>query len=392
MNGNEHDISIQTLPLMGELEGAVGLGTSFLGRGWSFPPVLTAHGVQMSSYEQDIRESLRVLFSTSPGERVNRYDYGCSLRRYAFEPLTVQTTVRLRNDISRAVTLYEPRIELEDVSFEEQPEKGLLLIHLTYTVVRTNNRNNMVYPFSIVQGGEPQEVRVSIDTRATTDGDTWTWENNDVIGLNVTGYNGTSSSYTLTYNAQTGSWTRSGTIIVTLPGTITAWYPGETGTSATSFTIPVNQTTNVNLCKADFMTYSGDLISTTPSVTLEHRLSKVIVTIADWSDYGSAMPTVTDFKIQTLESITVSNNTVTGGGNTIGVAPYNNGNTYTAIVAPGAGFTITLTVDRRRKTVTYSGTLESGNAYSFNLTLKDNELVLTPIGSLPGWPDLEQTI
>ena len=50
---------------------------------------------------------------------------------------------------------------------------------------------------AIVQGGEPQEVRVSIDTRATTDGDTWTWENNDVIGLNVTGYNGTSSSYTL---------------------------------------------------------------------------------------------------------------------------------------------------------------------------------------------------
>lgn len=125
---------------------------AFLGRGWSFPPVLTEQGVQMSSYEQDIRESLRVLFSTSPGERVNRYDYGCPLRRYAFEPLTVQTTVRLRNDISRAVTLYEPRIELEDVSFEEQPEKGLLLIHLTYTVVRTNNRHNMVYPFYINEG------------------------------------------------------------------------------------------------------------------------------------------------------------------------------------------------------------------------------------------------
>ena len=137
---------------MGELEGAVGLGTSFLGRGWSFPPVLTAHGVQMSSYEQDIRESLRVLFSTSPGERVNRYDYGCPLRRDAFEPLTVQTTVRLRNDISRAVTLYEPRIELEDISFEEQPEQGVLLIRLTYTVIRTNNRHNMVYPFYINEG------------------------------------------------------------------------------------------------------------------------------------------------------------------------------------------------------------------------------------------------
>ena len=147
MNGNEHDISIQALPLTGELEGA-----AFLGRGWSFSPVLTEQGVQMSSYEQDIRESLCVLFSTSPGERVNRYDYGCPLRRYAFEPLTVQTTVRLRNDISRAVTLYEPRIELEDISFEEQPEQGVLLIRLTYTVIRTNNRHNMIYPFYINEG------------------------------------------------------------------------------------------------------------------------------------------------------------------------------------------------------------------------------------------------
>ena len=125
---------------------------AFLGRGWGFPPELTERGVRMSSYEKDIEESLRILFSTSPGERVNRYDYGCPLRRYAFEPLTTQTFVRMRNDITRAVILFEPRIELEDVSFEEQPEKGLLLIRLTYTVIRTNNRNNMVYPFYLNEG------------------------------------------------------------------------------------------------------------------------------------------------------------------------------------------------------------------------------------------------
>ena len=41
---------------------------AFLGTGWSFPPVLTDTGVQLSRYEQDIRESLHVLFSTAPGE------------------------------------------------------------------------------------------------------------------------------------------------------------------------------------------------------------------------------------------------------------------------------------------------------------------------------------
>ena len=125
---------------------------AFLGRDWSFPPVITAGDVRMSAYEQDIEESLRVLFGTSPGERVNRYDYGCPLRRYTFEPITTETTVRMRNDITRAIILFEPRITLEDVSFEIQPQEGVLLIHLTYTVIRTNNRNNMVYPFYLNEG------------------------------------------------------------------------------------------------------------------------------------------------------------------------------------------------------------------------------------------------
>lgn len=125
---------------------------AFLGRGWSFPPTLTDGGVAMSAYEEDIEQSLKVLFGTTPGERVNRYDYGCPLPRYAFEPLTTETTVRMRNDITRAVILFEPRITLEEVSFEEEPDKGVLLIQLTYTVIRTNNRNNMVYSFYLNEG------------------------------------------------------------------------------------------------------------------------------------------------------------------------------------------------------------------------------------------------
>lgn len=125
---------------------------AFLGRGWSFPPVIAAEGVKMSAYEQDIEESLRVLFGTSPGERVNRYDYGCPLRRYAFEPMTTETTVRMRNDITHAIILFEPRITLEDVSFEEHTDEGLLLILITYTIIRTNSRNNMVYPFYLNEG------------------------------------------------------------------------------------------------------------------------------------------------------------------------------------------------------------------------------------------------
>lgn len=125
---------------------------AFLGKGWSFPPRLTEDGATMVTYEQDIKQSLCVLLSTTPGERVNRYEYGCPLSRYAFEPMTTEVMARMRNDITRAILLFEPRIELEEVSFEEQAEKGVLLIQLTYTIVHTNSRSNMVYPFYLNEG------------------------------------------------------------------------------------------------------------------------------------------------------------------------------------------------------------------------------------------------
>ena len=75
----------------------------FLGKGWNFPPTLTENGVKMVSYEEDIQQSLYVLLSTSPSERVNRYDYGCPLRKYAFEVMDTEMVTQMRNDITRAV-------------------------------------------------------------------------------------------------------------------------------------------------------------------------------------------------------------------------------------------------------------------------------------------------
>ncbi len=180
------------------------------------------------------------------------------------------------------------------------------------------------------------------------DGDTWTWQNGDAINLYVMGY-GSISPTTTTLTYINGRWS---TFNVTLPATVEACYPATA--TLTSFTIPTNQ--SAGIAEADYMTTasSQQLNGTNLSLALEHRLSKVIVTITDWSDYGSTMPTVTDFKIQTKESITVNGSTVTGDGNTIDISPLQDeaAHSYTAIVAPGTGFTITLTVDRRSKTVT----------------------------------------
>lgn len=127
---------------------------TFLGNGWSFPPELDSGGTptHMAADEENIRQSLYTLLSTSPGERVHRYDYGCPIRRYVFELADTSVQVLLRDEIGRAVTMFEPRIDLNGVNFEVDSQAGTVYIMLDYTIRRTNRRTNMVYPFYLYEG------------------------------------------------------------------------------------------------------------------------------------------------------------------------------------------------------------------------------------------------
>ncbi|OCA03060.1 GPW/gp25 family protein [Akkermansia glycaniphila] len=127
---------------------------AFLGKGWSFPPEFgkRSHGVNMVDGDEDIQQSLCVLLSCSPGERVHRPDYGCDLRRYAFEAMDTAAQTLLRNEIERAVILFEPRIRLISVEFKIDHEQGILRILLDYTINSVNRRSNMVYPFYLNEG------------------------------------------------------------------------------------------------------------------------------------------------------------------------------------------------------------------------------------------------
>ena len=127
---------------------------TFLGRGWNFPPEFKqgAEITMMSSDEENIRQSLWILFSTTPGERVHQYDYGCPLRNYVFESLDTVTQTLLTEDIKKCIVLYEPRIILDSVCFELKQNEGVLHIRLEYTICQTNKRSNMVYPFYLNEG------------------------------------------------------------------------------------------------------------------------------------------------------------------------------------------------------------------------------------------------
>ncbi len=130
---------------------------TFLGIGWKFPPTFDKRtgSVVLVSEEQDIRESLLILLSTKPGERVMLPDYGCDLTSSVFEPIDSTLINEIRRKIEFSVLYYEPRIILDDIIIDTDGENdGLLMIELIYTVRKTNKRTNMVYPYYIIEGTE----------------------------------------------------------------------------------------------------------------------------------------------------------------------------------------------------------------------------------------------
>ncbi|MEY2633361.1 MAG: hypothetical protein RIR00_2015 [Pseudomonadota bacterium] len=128
---------------------------NFLGTGWRFPPTFNLNGSQTSmvSAEDDIRESLSILFATTPGERIMQPGYGCDLRALVFAEIDASTLTAIQDMITQAVRHYEPRIDLNSVHIDDsQAENGLLQLTLNYTVLSTNTRSNMVYPFYFLEG------------------------------------------------------------------------------------------------------------------------------------------------------------------------------------------------------------------------------------------------
>lgn len=125
-------------------------GTSFLGTGWSFPPEFGAHGrdVAMTADEEDIHASLGILFGTIEGERLMNPRYGLDPHELVFEPANTTMKAFLKDRITTAILIHEPRIRVLSLAIDSlDADAGLSQISLEYEVRTTNSRYNLVFPF-----------------------------------------------------------------------------------------------------------------------------------------------------------------------------------------------------------------------------------------------------
>ena len=130
----------------------------FLGKGWAMPVQLDPRTglVATAEYEEDIRQSIRIILETAPGERVMRPNFGCGIHELVFAAVDTTTLQRIRSVVEEALRRCEARIDVLGVTVDEDAtSEGVLLIEVEYQVRRTNQVGNLVFPFYFREGGRP---------------------------------------------------------------------------------------------------------------------------------------------------------------------------------------------------------------------------------------------
>lgn len=116
-----------------------------------FVPDVTATGrLAMVHGDEAIRQAIMLLLGTVPGERLMRPEYGSHLNRLLFAP-NDQTTAGLAiHYVRQALQRWEPRIEIEEIDADPDPEQpSLLTIHLRYRVRQTLVTETLDYPLDL---------------------------------------------------------------------------------------------------------------------------------------------------------------------------------------------------------------------------------------------------
>jgi uncharacterized protein len=124
----------------------------FVGRGIAYPMRVSASGgIALSSRDEEIAESMRLILGTSPGERPMRPDFGCPVHEHVFAPADATTTGLIAFEVRNSLTMWEPRIDVLDVTVRrDESQPTLLYIDVTYQVPDTNDPRNLVFPFYVI--------------------------------------------------------------------------------------------------------------------------------------------------------------------------------------------------------------------------------------------------
>jgi hypothetical protein len=107
-------------------------------------------GIEMIELHASVRQSMLLLLSIDPGERVMYPDYGCSLNKLVFAPNDETTSGLAIHYIRQAVKKWEPRVHILAIDTHADTDvPELLVIELKYRVIATQKEDTVLFKFDL---------------------------------------------------------------------------------------------------------------------------------------------------------------------------------------------------------------------------------------------------
>ena len=119
--------------------------------GWKFPPSFNkfSKSVDVVYNENSIKESLYILLTTIPGERLMELDYGCDIHSTLFKPLDLNMKTFLSNNIKSAILRWEPRIDVTNIDINGESTEGILNILISYIIKVNGKIDNLEFKYNV---------------------------------------------------------------------------------------------------------------------------------------------------------------------------------------------------------------------------------------------------
>ena len=106
---------------------------------WPLLPLPDENGrITYPTLESSVRDSIKVILTTCPGEQLMRPQFGAGLQNFLNESNTLTTRRRINDAISDSIQQWEPRVILDRLDVMEVPDFPTQVhVDLVYRIRRT---------------------------------------------------------------------------------------------------------------------------------------------------------------------------------------------------------------------------------------------------------------
>jgi len=112
--------------------------------GWPLLPTPANGTLRYPDLEESVRQSIRIILLTRPGEQLMRPEFGVGLDRFLHEPNILVTRRRIRDSIMKGLDVWESRILLDRIEvWESTEEPDEVRVEIAYRLKRTGSKASM---------------------------------------------------------------------------------------------------------------------------------------------------------------------------------------------------------------------------------------------------------